>query len=169
MFFNTNNLPPVPYFTFIGLSPAYINQVNNESHPALYQQLSVASAVPEVQILTNATEETSSDRDPTEKKPDNKKFMCSYSGCGKKFVTDGTRRIHERSIHLNEKNFKCQTCKKRFFHRSDFIKHTYIHKGIKPYLCLKCKTSFSQSSNLFTHIKKHHHIQPVKQDNWVKF
>ncbi|MGI2025698.1 hypothetical protein [Endozoicomonas acroporae] len=59
MFFNTNNLPPVPYFTFIGLAPVYINQLNNESHPALYQQFSVASAVPEVQILTNVSKETS--------------------------------------------------------------------------------------------------------------
>ncbi|MGO0307545.1 hypothetical protein ACTL6P_13215 [Endozoicomonas acroporae] len=36
-----------------------LNQLNTESHPALYQQFSVASAVPEVQILTNVSKETS--------------------------------------------------------------------------------------------------------------
>lgn len=169
MLCNTNNLHQASYFSLIGLAPVRITQAhNNESHPALYQQFSVVLALPEVQSLTNGSVTSSSDRDPAGKESSNKKFICTHLGCGKKFGREGTRRIHERSIHSNERNYKCQTCEKRFFHKSDFIKHTYIHSGTKPYLCLKCEKSFSQSSNLFTHIKKHHHIQPVKQDNWVK-
>ncbi|WP_257294805.1 C2H2-type zinc finger protein [Endozoicomonas sp. YOMI1] len=167
MLSNNNCLQQVSYFSLLGLAPVSITQVNNESHPVFYQQFSVALALPEVNSLTNGSE-PSSGRDPAEKESNDKKFICTYLGCGKKFKRRSTRRIHERSIHLNEKNFECQTCKKSFFHKSDLIKHTYIHSGTKPYLCLKCETSFSQSSNLYTHIKKHHHIKPVKQDNWVK-
>ena len=97
-----------------------------------------------------------------------KSYYCSFEWCGKKFQSINARRVHERSVHLNEKPFQCQICLKKFAHKSDAKKHLHVHSGVKPYICLTCKKSFSQSSNLFTHIRKQHKIAPKQQENWIK-
>lgn len=97
-----------------------------------------------------------------------KGFYCSFECCGKRFLRNNARRVHERTVHLEEKPYQCSTCLRKFAHKSDAKKHELTHSGAKPYICLTCKRSFSQSSNLFTHIRKQHKIVPKQQDNWIK-
>lgn len=116
-------------------------------------------------ILVYPRKQTVSGRSIKETK---KGFCCSFAWCGKRFLRDNARRVHERAVHLEEKPYQCPTCMRKFAHKSDAKKHDLIHSGAKPFICLTCKRSFSQSSNLFTHIRKQHKIAPKQQDNWIK-
>ncbi len=167
MLSTNTNLQQVSFLRLVGLIPVNHTQFNHQSNPALYQQVPVALASPKLINLTKRPEKLST-HDQVGKKSKDKKIICSYPECGKKFEKDISRRLHERSIHLNEKPFQCQLCLKCFSQKSDLKKHIYIHEKIKPFLCLTCDRPFSQSSNLYTHIRKRHNIEPVKQVNWVK-
>lgn len=162
-----NNLRQVCFCGLLGLAPVAHTQANDQSRPVVYQQIPVSLASPQPNNLTNGLERLSS-RNPAAKDSKGKKFTCSRKGCGETFRFDAARCLHERSIHLITKNYKCHICKKRFTQKAGLKRHANVHSGVKPYLCLICVKSFSQSSNLFTHIKNCHQIQPVNHDNWVK-
>ena len=154
-------LRPLEYAQSEPQPPLDLHQENpSPFHPPAAGQKSSSKLVlvhPEKQIVSDRSiQETG------------KSYCCSFEWCGKKFQSINARRVHERSVHLNEKPFQCQICLARFAHKSDAKKHLLIHSGVKPYICLTCKKSFSQSSNLFTHIRKQHKIVPKQQENWIK-
>lgn len=166
MLSNNTDLQQVHFCRLLGLIPVDRTQINHQWNSAFYQQ-QVALASPQQNNLTDGPEKLSA-YDQAGKEPKDKIFICSYTGCGKKFKRYKSYRVHERSIHLNEKPFRCQLCNKKFTQKSDLAKHTYTHSGIKPFLCLTCEKPFSQSSNLYTHMKRIHKIKPAKQVNWIK-
>lgn len=164
----------VQYFSVLGLRPIEYTQPKHQPDSALHQASPIsfhhkASTTCQKSstelVLVHPKKKTASDQSIQEI---GKSYCCSFEWCGKKFQRDHARRVHERSVHLNEKPFQCQICKRRFSQKSDARKHLHVHSGAKPFICLTCKKPFSQSSNLFTHIKNQHKIIPKKQDNWIK-
>ena len=141
-------------------------QAKHQSLPVFHLKALTTSASPRPIIPPYKTENTP-ESNHTKPKPDGNSYLCRFSSCNKTFKNIFSRRIHERSVHLDIKPFQCQICSSRFTQKSDLKKHYYIHSGEKPYLCLTCKKTFSQSSNLYRHIKTRHKIQPIKHENWI--
>lgn len=103
-----------------------------------------------------------------EQEPNKNTFKSPHNKRGKKPEHDTTRHLHNNLTQSEKKPFQCQTCTKRFNHKSDLKKHFIIHTGARPFHCLICTKSFTQSSNLYTHIKKIHKIDPFYQKNWIE-
>ncbi|EFO13432.1 zinc finger protein, partial [Loa loa] len=66
------------------------------------------------------------------------------------------RKHPERSTHIGEKRFKCETCLKRFTASSGLCKHKRTHTGKKPYSCSICGMNFTVSSNRRRHMMTTH-------------
>ena len=168
-----NHPPQAQYLSVFGLRPIEYTKPEHRPHSDPHQETSsfhhkaptAGQKSSTKLVLAHPEKQTVSDR--SIQKTGNS-YCCSYEWCGKKFQRDNARRVHERTVHLNEKPFQCQICLKKFAQKSDARKHLHVHSGVKPYICLTCKKPFSQSSNLFTHIKNQHKIAPKKQDNWIK-
>ena len=69
--------------------------------------------------------------------------------------------------------FKCDTCPKAYFQKSDLERHiklqhlqvtTIGENGViqKPFRCMECPKSFAQSCDLERHIRTHAGIRPYK-------
>ena len=157
------------YLSIFGLRPTECSQAEHLHRGApssFHHKATTAGQQSSTELdLVHPEAKTVSDRSTQETR---KSYLCSYEWCGKKFQREHSRRVHERTIHLNEKPFQCHICEKKFAQKSDARKHLQVHSGAKPYICLTCKRAFSQSSNMYTHIRKQHKIVPKKHDNWIK-
>lgn len=78
----------------------------------------------------------SADQPERKTDPSERRFLCSWEQCGKRFMrkTDVTRHMR---IHLNERPYKCEWpgCGKAFMQRSATKIHYRTHTGEKPNLC----------------------------------
>ncbi|KAL0808599.1 hypothetical protein ABMA28_013040 [Loxostege sticticalis] len=113
--------------------------------------------------------------------------------CGLRTLMQSSLVRHQRNVHLNEKNKKCQLCSKMFYTQSNLQDHMIthqqnrifrcdvcakafarrgclkthcrIHTGEKPFSCSFCAVSFVQRASLRFHIRSHHSgsIQSNKQ------
>lgn len=83
-------------------------------------------------------------------------FNCNFDGCGKKFNTAYTLKVHERS-HTNDRPYKCLQCLKAFKTSGDLLKHTRTHTGEKPYNCSfeGCYKSFTTNDIKKMHMRIH--------------
>lgn len=83
-------------------------------------------------------------------------FSCTYDGCGKKFNTAYTLKVHERS-HTNDRPYKCIQCCKAFKTSGDLLKHTRTHTGEKPFKCSfeGCEKSFTTNDINKMHMRTH--------------
>lgn len=54
-----------------------------------------------------------------------------------------------------QKNFRCQTCLKRFSSKHCLKEHGYTHTNEKPYKCAVCLLPFKHASQLSVHKKIH--------------
>ncbi|XP_037299024.1 zinc finger and SCAN domain-containing protein 12-like isoform X1 [Manduca sexta] len=103
--------------------------------------------------------------------------------CGLRALMESALVRHQRNVHLNEKNKKCDICRKRFHtisnlkdhmitHNQDrifkcdvceksfarkecFKAHYRIHTGERPFSCKICKAAFIQRASLRFHMKSH--------------
>ncbi|KAI8905838.1 hypothetical protein EDD86DRAFT_210923 [Gorgonomyces haynaldii] len=95
--------------------------------------------------------------------PRQKKFQCTYEGCGKRFNrrTDVTRHMR---VHSNERPFKCtwEGCEKAFMQRSALKIHYRTHTGEKPNKCPfeGCNKAFNDTSSLARHRRTHQFEKP---------
>ena len=74
--------------------------------------------------------------------------------CPKRFVTRTELERHMR-IHSNEKPCVCNICGKRFRQPGHLVSHKRLHTGEKPYQCQQCGASFTTNSLLKTHYLVH--------------
>ena len=66
---------------------------------------------------------------------------------------------HIRSVHNQEKNYKCEYCEKEFFYKKTFIEHIASHHSNdtrEKYKCGLCKEAFTNKPNLDRHFRTRH-------------
>ena len=83
-----------------------------------------------------------------------KAFMCDI--CGKKFSTKSNCTAHKKSIHNEERRFKCPHCSFRSFKKDNLKKHIPTHWGKIPYSCKFCHSRFSTKVTLKEHVMNKH-------------
>lgn len=81
-------------------------------------------------------------------------FACP--ACSKMFKSKAAMKLH-MTVHktLEERQFVCNLCQRRFLHRHHLIVHQRKHSGEKPYKCNACSKSFMAVFLLHKHLRKH--------------
>lgn len=59
-------------------------------------------------------------------------------------------------VHMDERNFHCDICEKKFLDARTLDDHICTHTGEKPFSCDFCDMRFTQASSLRSHIKNKH-------------
>ena len=81
-------------------------------------------------------------------------FSCP--ACSKMFKSKAAMKLH-MTVHktLEERQFVCNLCQRRFLHRHHLIVHQRKHSGEKPYKCNACSKTFMAVFLLHKHLRKH--------------
>ncbi|KAH3719815.1 uncharacterized protein LOC127856353 isoform X2 [Dreissena polymorpha] len=81
-------------------------------------------------------------------------FACTQ--CTKTFKTKAAMKLH-MTVHktIEERQYGCQICQRRFLHRHHLVVHQRKHSGEKPFECRACKKTFMAIFLLHKHLKKH--------------
>lgn len=106
----------------------------------------------------------------------NKKYLCSH--CPKTFSQMCHWSQHIKTKHNVEKNFKCETCGKKYIDQKTLDEHKAKHGGDKPYKCVECPKQFNHKTDLRRHSCLHTGEKPfsceicqkgfIRKDHMVK-
>ncbi|VEN43727.1 unnamed protein product [Callosobruchus maculatus] len=83
----------------------------------------------------------------------NVRYICSYAGCSKSFVSSWNLEKHEH-LHTSVERYKCKDCNVGFKTYDTYRYHLKTHNGRK-YLCAFCGKSYLQSVHLKYHLWNH--------------
>ena len=87
------------------------------------------------------------------------KHMDSRFGClqcRRTFVTKGGLSEHVRRIHQKLSRYRCETCGKDFYIRSNYYDHLATHTGVKRHICPMCQKQFTFKRGLKAHVLSFH-------------
>ena len=90
----------------------------------------------------------------------NKRFVCSFIGCGKKLKTKEILRIHLKTHSSHPKPHKChfEGCSSAFDNRRNLRDHINSHNGVRPFNCEFCPKRFTTASLRKRHTEYHHKV-----------
>ncbi|ELU17164.1 hypothetical protein CAPTEDRAFT_228408 [Capitella teleta] len=90
-------------------------------------------------------------------------FMCDIIGCT--YKADRMRLLLEhRTVHTNERPFKCSECHLQFRTQANLYVHRKTHTGEKRFVCSVCSRRFSSRGNLQQHSVIHSAARPFLCD-----
>ena len=99
-----------------------------------------------------------------------KKFVCHYDGCGKRFYERAKLKRHYL-VHTGEKTFHCpfDGCDKAFGYKANLKTHMRVHTGQRPYECTfpNCDRTFAQASNRNSHVLTHQSLSSKNKSGEV--
>lgn len=75
--------------------------------------------------------------------------------CGFQSVVESRLIVHQRQVHMKEKNISCEYCSLQFFSASQLNSHQIKHSNEKKCVCTVCNKSFRRKSNLNIHMRIH--------------
>lgn len=78
------------------------------------------------------------------------KSICNF--CGITFKYKNLKNHY--TIHMNERNHKCNICDAAFKNKCDLMVHNRLHTGERPFLCNICDERFIANTNLNKHMKR---------------
>uniref|UniRef100_A0A182QDE9 Protein krueppel n=1 Tax=Anopheles farauti TaxID=69004 RepID=A0A182QDE9_9DIPT len=82
-----------------------------------------------------------------------KRFVCRFEGCEKRYITVADRRRHEMSVHTKERPHECAYCKAAFVRKRQLTIHERHHTGEKPHVCPTCGKGFYDTYPLKAHLQ----------------
>ncbi|OQS06003.1 hypothetical protein THRCLA_01926 [Thraustotheca clavata] len=94
---------------------------------------------------------------------DQRRFVCTVEGCGKRFKRKFTLQEHEKT-HSGIRPYACPVpgCNRHFSTSGNLSRHTFTHTGEKPYACAweSCEKRFCTREKLVRHLKTHVGLRP---------
>ncbi|XP_073963980.1 uncharacterized protein isoform X7 [Choristoneura fumiferana] len=79
--------------------------------------------------------------------------------CGKKFPQPHFVLRHQRTVHMGEKNYRCDQCDKSFPEKRYLERHALAHMDIRNFACDLCGKRFKWKKNLYTHMDIHMNVR----------
>jgi hypothetical protein len=87
----------------------------------------------------------------------NGRVECPVPECHQDFAREHVMRRHIQSVHLQLREYQCQSCNRDFADQSTLNQHvTAVHLKRKPWTCSVCGQNFTQSSSLGKHRRRFH-------------
>ena len=81
-------------------------------------------------------------------------FPCVH--CHMKFAKKAGLRQHVKYVHEKKCTYRCDSCGKGYYHRSNYYDHIATHTGVKRNVCYICHRPFTFKQGLKAHIVRIH-------------
>ncbi|KAK3101136.1 hypothetical protein FSP39_001218 [Pinctada imbricata] len=88
-------------------------------------------------------------------------FKCDFPDCSYFSPIKGALERHQKSVHLQKRDYQCTTCGKIFLHEQTLARHESIHTGFKPYKCTECWYATHRKDKFNEHMRKWHGDNPT--------
>ena len=89
-----------------------------------------------------------------ERKHRGEPVLCPH--CGKSFASMKILSQHEKSVHMNKRNYVCTICSKAYYDSYNLKCHIDSHMGLKNLKCRYCDEKFTYSAARTAHQKTQH-------------
>ena len=90
-------------------------------------------------------------------------FLCTDPSCSKVFALKNNMQRHYRTVHLEQKPYKCITCGQLFTQTWYLKRHVdTVHLVKRPFICGDCGATFARAGNLKTHVTSQHSATPPR-------
>ena len=86
-----------------------------------------------------------------------KSYQCD--DCGKLYTNARSLHLHEKIVHLGQKEIQCEYCDITFTRLSSLKVHKLTHIKETPFRCEHCSQGYKEKRNLMKHIGKEHRIE----------